>query len=79
MGGKEGGKTLKTFNLNSELYREFSEHCKRHGISMSKRIENFIRRELENMKLSLGDTKSIQSEVKKIVKDTREHSMGRYC
>lgn len=79
MGGKEGGKTLKTFNLDSELYREFSEHCKRHGISMSKRVENFIRRELESMKSGLEDTRGIQNEVKKVVKDTREHSMERYC
>ena len=36
---------LKTFNLNGEIYKEFSEYCKKQGISMSKKIENFTREE----------------------------------
>ena len=30
-------KTLKTFNLDAEIYKQFSEHCKNQGISMSKK------------------------------------------
>ena len=47
---KEGMKRLKTFNIDEEIYREFSEYCRKHGISMSKKIENFIREELESIK-----------------------------
>ena len=42
-------KTLKTFNLNSEIYSKFSTHCKSQGISMSKKIENFIKEEVEKI------------------------------
>lgn len=38
---------LKTFNLNEDVYREFSRFCKEHGISMSKQIEIFIRSQME--------------------------------
>lgn len=33
---------LKTFNLDENIYRKFSEFCKEHGISMSKQINIFI-------------------------------------
>jgi len=33
---------LKTFNLNEETYKKFSEFCKANGISMSKQINFFI-------------------------------------
>ena len=71
---KKRGKTLKTFNLDSEVYREFSEYCKLHGISMSKRVENFIRKELDNLK---GET-SGEKEVKKTW-GAEEHPIGKYC
>ncbi len=38
---------LKTFNLNEDVYRDFSRFCKEHGISMSKQIEIFIRSQME--------------------------------
>ncbi len=38
---------LKTFNLDEETYRKFSEFCKENGISMSKQIEIFIKAQLE--------------------------------
>jgi macrodomain Ter protein organizer (MatP/YcbG family) len=41
---------LKTFNLDSEVYKQFSKHCKENGISMSKKIENFIKQELSKLK-----------------------------
>ena len=33
---------LKTFNLNEEVYKKFSDFCKENGISMSKQVEIFI-------------------------------------
>lgn len=58
---------LKTFNLNEETYKKFSEHCKKEGISMSKRIENFLKQELEKIKLSE------KTQIKE------EHSFAKYC
>ncbi len=39
---------LKTFNLNEDAYKEFSEFCKKHGISMSKQINIFIQSQIED-------------------------------
>ena len=33
---------LKTFNLEEDVYKKFSEFCKANGISMSKQINIFI-------------------------------------
>ena len=33
---------LKTFNLDEETYRKFSEFCRENGISMSKQINLFM-------------------------------------
>lgn len=33
---------LKTFNLEENVYRKFSDFCKANGISMSKQINIFI-------------------------------------
>ena len=41
---------LKTFNLDAEVYKQFSAYCKKYGISMSKKIENYIRQELNRIK-----------------------------
>lgn len=38
---------LKTFNLEEEAYRKFSEFCKGHGLSMSKQINIFIQSQME--------------------------------
>lgn len=40
---------LKTFNLDEETYKQFSKHCKENGISMSKKVENFIKQELKHI------------------------------
>ncbi|MFA6022923.1 MAG: hypothetical protein WC781_02435 [Candidatus Pacearchaeota archaeon] len=37
---------LKTFNLNEEVYKKFSEFCKANGISMSKQVEIFIQAQM---------------------------------
>lgn len=41
---------IKTFNVDDVLYKEYSEHCKKQGISMSKKVENFIREEMDKIK-----------------------------
>ena len=33
---------LKTFNLDEETYKKFSEFCKENGFSMSKQVNFFI-------------------------------------
>ena len=38
---------LKTFNLEEEAYKKFSEFCKENGISMSKQINIFIESQIE--------------------------------
>ena len=38
---------LKTFNVEEESYREFSEFCKENGLSMSKQVNIFIKAQLE--------------------------------
>ena len=58
---------LKTFNLNEETYKKFSEHCKKEGISMSKKVENFLKQELEKIK------PIEKTEIK------GEHSFSKYC
>ncbi|MAG27569.1 hypothetical protein CMI47_18705 [Candidatus Pacearchaeota archaeon] len=83
---------LKTFNVDDVVYKEFSKHCKKEGISMSKKVEKFIAEEVSRIK---GLGKSVREEVEVIEKDTAdrssavhsagvstegdEHSMGRYC
>ena len=69
---------LKTFNLNEEIYKEFSEYCKKNGISMSKKVENFIRGELESLKKG---TRVFRKSFVKTVKSDRkeEHSFMKYC
>ena len=39
--------TLKTFNLDDETYKRFSEFCKENGLSMSKQVDIFIKSQLE--------------------------------
>ena len=38
---------LKTFNVEEEAYRKFSEFCKSNGISMSKQIDFFMKSVIE--------------------------------
>jgi hypothetical protein len=38
---------LKTFNLEEETYRKFSDFCRQNGFSMSKQIDIFIKAQLE--------------------------------
>ena len=38
---------IKTFNLDEETYKKFSEFCREHGLSMSNQINIFIKSQLE--------------------------------
>ena len=63
---------LKTFNLNEKIYKQFSKHCKENGISMSKKIEKFIQKELENLK----PEKQIQAPTQQ---KESSHPLEKYC
>jgi len=38
---------IKTFNLEEDVYRKFSDFCKENGLSMSKQINIFIKAQIE--------------------------------
>jgi hypothetical protein len=61
---------LKTFNVDEAVYKRFSEHCKKEGISMSKKVENFIKQELEKINL-IGKTEKKSED--------KVHPMHKYC
>ncbi len=66
---------LKTFNLDEKIYKQFSKYCKEQGISMSKKIENFIKQELEKIEFkSTNRTNDKKTEI-----NENEHFMKRYC
>jgi len=44
------GKKNVTLHLNSELYNNYSNHCKNEGIVLSRQIEKFIEIELKGRK-----------------------------
>lgn len=75
---------LKTFNVDAQAYEEFSKHCKKEGLSMSKKVENFIKDELERMKFGKVPER-IKLDVKekgiteKQIKPNTEHSFSKYC
>jgi antitoxin component of RelBE/YafQ-DinJ toxin-antitoxin module len=39
--------TIKTFNVDEEVYEKFLQFCKENGISMSKQIEIFMKSRVE--------------------------------
>ena len=67
---------IKTFNIDAEIYGQFSAYCKKHGISMSKRVEHFIREELAKIKDKIPYMKKQDTEKKVVVE---RHSFSRYC
>ncbi len=73
---------LKTFNIDAEIYKEFSAHSKKEGYSMSKKIENFIRSEMDNTK---SDVKAAIKKIErrynltKQAQQPKEHSFMKYC
>jgi antitoxin component of RelBE/YafQ-DinJ toxin-antitoxin module len=38
---------IKTFNLEEEVYKKFSDFCKENGLSMSKQVNIFIKAQIE--------------------------------
>jgi hypothetical protein len=78
---------LKTFNLDDKAYKAFAEHCKKEGISMSRKIDNFIRAELENLKvLSIKkEHKDKEAQKEKTIEtnahtvSAEQHSFSKYC
>jgi len=38
---------IKTFNLEEDVYKKFSDFCKENGLSMSKQINIFIKSQIE--------------------------------
>lgn len=38
---------LKTFNLEEDIYKKFSDFCRENGISMSKQVNIFIKAQIE--------------------------------
>jgi hypothetical protein len=67
--------TLKTFNLDEEVYKEFSKHCKENGISMSKKVENFIRKEVHLIK----NPERKENKESGKVDSVDGHPLKRYC
>ncbi len=72
---------LKTFNIDAKVYEKYSKHCKKKGMSMSKQIENFLRKEIEKITYGIEnievDSKKIQN---KLVSEMDvEHPLKKYC
>lgn len=67
--------------MDKEVYEEFSKHCRKEGISMSKKVENFIRDELERMKGSMEIKRESVGEIKKNAGSevSDAHPLGKYC
>ena len=71
---------LKTFNVEEESYRKYSEHCRKNGISMSKQVDKFIQQEMK--KIEGNGLGSNSEEIKKnshLLLSDKEHGMSRYC
>lgn len=39
--------SIKSFNVDDEIYSEFSKYCRENGISMSKQVETFMKSIIE--------------------------------
>ncbi len=76
---------LKTFNIDEDAYKSYSKHCKSKGMSMSKQVENFIKKEIEKITNSGSKEEKADIDTNKIVKDIKnfdkslEHPLKKYC
>ncbi len=69
---------IKTFNIDEEVYKQFSTHCKKNGISMSKRVENFLKEEVSKINNKIAKKNIIDKpENNKIT--SGHHSFSKYC
>jgi len=72
---------IKTFNIDEEVYKEFSAYCKKHGISMSKRVGNFLKEEVIKLKGKHSFSKKVVSGKNDSIKGQHvgHHSFSKYC
>lgn len=70
---------LKTFNLDAEVYEIFSKHCKENGISMSRKIENFIKEEIAKINADMKKIVKIDLKGERPIRIDGEHSFKKYC
>jgi hypothetical protein len=68
---------IKTFNIDEKTYKEYLELCKKEGISMSKKIDNFIRSELESLKKKHKPT--VHAHITTNPQSSTENSFSKYC
>lgn len=76
--------SLKTFNIDDKAYKQYSDYCKKQGISMSKRIDVFIKKELEKIKghhLPIKETQKKETSSSPTHQETpsEHHSFAKYC
>lgn len=70
---------LKTFNLDEDMYKKYSIHCKKEGISMSKQIDRFISDEVSRIQ-SVKTSSIKESPVAPHQQHTHnEHTMRKFC
>ncbi len=69
---------LKTFNLDEEVYKEFSKYCKKEGISMSRKVENFLRDEMGKIRMKEVKKADVEKPKEGAIK-LGEHSFSKYC
>ena len=70
---------IKTFNVDAQAYEEFSKHCKKEGLSMSKKVENFIKAELERIKFGKVPERIKADVSEREEKVNKEHTFSKYC
>ncbi len=61
---------IKTFSIDNETYEKFKEFCKKEGYSMSKKVEKFMKSEMDTL---------VKKETKQLEKRREEHSFSKYC
>ncbi len=69
---------IKTFNIDEEVYKQFSTHCKKNGVSMSRKVENFIRDEIVKLKIKPVEKKADSTALKKNI-NSEHHTFSKYC
>lgn len=71
---------LKTFNLEEEVYKKFSEFCRENGLSMSKQVNIFIKSIMtENLETREECLKKLESIRKsKVQNNIIKHSEKKY-
>lgn len=73
---------IKTFNIDEEVYKRYSEHCRENGISMSKQVERFIANEVARIERTAHppspSTPTVHAQpARSSLKD--EHAMRKFC